>query len=306
MAIPESQLDTWARQGSITQSSDTYATVRRALEAEGTGYADKGYSIFLQGSYGNDTNVYAESDVDVVIQLSSLYFHEFEDETPQEQKDVVQRDFTLATYQYPQYKADVVAALQRRFGSDVTVGNKAVTIAANGNRRKSDVIVAADFRRYYPAPTYAISKYYPAPAPLYHEGICFFTPSGEQIVNFPKQHSDNLTVKHQLTQGWFKPTARILKNLRNRLVADGTLQSGVAPSYFLEGMLYNVPSQAFGQSYQSTLLECMNWLVSTDKSQLVCANERYYLVRDHSRNCWPNDNYDQFLSVLVRTWNNWS
>lgn len=306
MAIPESQLDTWASQGSVTQSKNTYATVRSALEAEGTGYASKEYSIFLQGSYGNDTNVYAESDVDVVIRLSSLYYHEFEDDTPQEQRNAFERHFIPATYLYSQYKADVVAALLSRFGSDVTVGNKAVTIAANGNRRKSDVIVATEFRRYYPAQTYAISQYYPASAPPYHEGICFFTPSGERIVNFPKQHSANLTVKHQATQGWFKPTARILKNLRNRLVSDGTLQDGVAPSYFLEGMLYNVPNQAFGRSYQSTLLECMNWLVSADKSQLICANERYFLVRDHIRNCWPNANYDRFLSVLLRTWNSWS
>jgi hypothetical protein len=61
MAVPETQLDTWSKQGSISQSSSTYATVKRALEASDTKYAGKSYEVFLQGSYGNDTNIYGES-----------------------------------------------------------------------------------------------------------------------------------------------------------------------------------------------------------------------------------------------------
>lgn len=74
MAIPEAQLETWSRLGAIATSLDTYAAVKRALETPGTGYSGKAYEVFLQGSYGNDTNVYAESDVDVVIRLDDLYF----------------------------------------------------------------------------------------------------------------------------------------------------------------------------------------------------------------------------------------
>lgn len=78
MGIPESQLDTWSHQGSITQSSTTYATIKNALEAGGSTYASKSYKVFLQGSYGNDTNIYSESDVDVVIQLDSTFYHNLE------------------------------------------------------------------------------------------------------------------------------------------------------------------------------------------------------------------------------------
>ena len=70
MAIPEAELDTWSHQGSITQSASTYASIKRALEAPDSRYAGKHYEVFLQGSYGNDTNIYAESDVDVVIGLT--------------------------------------------------------------------------------------------------------------------------------------------------------------------------------------------------------------------------------------------
>jgi hypothetical protein len=84
MAIPDSQLDTWSHQGSIKQSSTTYAPVKRALEAADAKYAGKSFEVFLQGSYGNATNIYAESDVDVVIRLDSIYHYDVTALNPQE------------------------------------------------------------------------------------------------------------------------------------------------------------------------------------------------------------------------------
>jgi tRNA nucleotidyltransferase (CCA-adding enzyme) len=75
MAIPESQLDTWSHQGSVTQSANTYATIKRALEAASANYTDRNFEVFLQGSYGNDTNVFAESDVDIVIHYDGAFYH---------------------------------------------------------------------------------------------------------------------------------------------------------------------------------------------------------------------------------------
>ena len=77
MAISEAQLETWSRQGAAAVGSrDTYATIKRALEIPGAGYSDKGYKVFLQGSYGNDTNIWAESDVDIVIRLDATFFYD--------------------------------------------------------------------------------------------------------------------------------------------------------------------------------------------------------------------------------------
>src|SRR3546814_1044190 len=45
MAIPESQLETWAKQGSVTQSKDTYATIKAALEDSNAPYRTRDYSI---------------------------------------------------------------------------------------------------------------------------------------------------------------------------------------------------------------------------------------------------------------------
>ncbi len=295
MAIPESQLDTWSHQGSITQSSDTYATVRRALEASDTKYADKSFAVFLQGSYGNDTNIYAESDVDIVIRLDSTYYYDIDALTPEEQARF-KASLIPSTYSYENYKADVIAALVESFGEDVKPGNKAVKIKANSSRRNADVVVAAEFRRYYSTSL----------GPQYVTGICFFNSSGIRVANYPKQHSANCTTKHQATNGWFKPMVRILKNMRSKLVDDGSIEKGSAPSYFLEGLLYNVPNDKFGNTYAAAFVAAMNWIVEADRSKLLCANEQFYLVRDSAANCWPCANCDSFINAAATLWNTWT
>ena len=75
MAIPEAQLDTWSAQGSITQSKNTYASIKGVLESANSPYYQRSFVSFLQGSYGNDTNIYADSDVDVVAGGKSRFPH---------------------------------------------------------------------------------------------------------------------------------------------------------------------------------------------------------------------------------------
>lgn len=47
MPIPETQLATWSHQGSITQSSETYNSIKSVLEASTTPYANKNFMVFL-------------------------------------------------------------------------------------------------------------------------------------------------------------------------------------------------------------------------------------------------------------------
>src|SRR5690348_10066411 len=110
MAIPESQLETWSHQGSITQSSGTYATVKKALLAEDAKYAGKDFEVFLQGSYGNDTNIYAESDVDVVIRLDSTYYYDTSLLNPADLQQFESQS-VRASYQYSEFKGHVTEAL---------------------------------------------------------------------------------------------------------------------------------------------------------------------------------------------------
>ncbi|WP_208180035.1 nucleotidyltransferase [Sinorhizobium medicae] len=296
MAIPEDKFDTWSKQGSVTQSRATYATIRAALEDPTAPYAGRSYDIFLQGSYGNDTNIYADSDVDVVIKTNAVYYYDLEELKPFE-LEKFNRDRNPATYEYADFKGDVLVQLEKKFGNAVVPGKKAVLVKSNGSRRDADVLPAAQYRRFYAYNSPFDSRY--------ADGIVFWTSDGTKIVNYPKQHSANCTTKHQNTSQWFKPTVRIFKNMRNAMIERGYIANGVAPSYFLEGMLYNVPNATFGMSYGSTFARSLDWLATCDTSTMVCANEQYKLFHPTSPVTWRIERFREFLTQAHRFWENW-
>ena len=86
---------------------------------------------------------------------------------------------------------------------------------------------------------------------------------------------------------------------------DGIIDKTIAPSYFLEGLLYNVPDEKFGGSYQDTLVSCINWIREADRSKFVCANEQFILFGTWPET-WPVAHYDQFMNAFVDYWKDWS
>jgi hypothetical protein len=270
MSISENQLETWSHQGSVTQSAATYEIIRNALQDPMAPFASKSFDIFLQGSYGNNTNIYSDSDVDIVIRLSSVYYHDLSELTQAEQSLFNQKKVP-GTYSFDEFKAEVLSWLTTKFGMGVKAGSKAIYVPGNGSRREADVLACVEHRAYY--------KYDEQGGSRFRDGVCFWTSKGEKIINYPKLHMANCTLKHQETGYYFKPTIRTLKNMRNAMIEQDYLKEGVAPSYFLEGMLYNVPSQLFVNSRAQTFINYINWLSDCEHLKLVCANECYYLLR---------------------------
>jgi hypothetical protein len=297
MAIPESQLETWSHQGSVTQSSDTYQTIRTALLSGSALYAGKDFDVFLQGSYGNDTNIYAESDVDTVIRLDSIFRGDVSG-LPYEQQAAYHQAYAgNASYTFAEFKQGIVTRLNTAFDQvNVKAENKAIKIKATGSRRSADVVACYQYRRY--------TRFVSLNDQSFVSGVIFPTTSGGEIINYPKKHLENCKDKHQATTSWFKPMVRIVKNMRSRLVDDGVIAKDVAPSYYIEGLFYNVPNDKFGSSYGDTFCNCLNWLLQTDRSKLKCANEQYWLLGNTNVQ-WPSHKCDQFLNALTNLWNQW-
>jgi hypothetical protein len=296
MAIPEAQLETWSHQGAPGPSRQTYSVVKSVLEDKAAPYAGKEPEVFLQGSYANDTNVARDSDVDVVVFIAATFGHDANTLVPDQYQAFSRAYPSGASYSYGQYKVDVARWLSERYGSGVRVGHKAIYIPPGKGRRECDVLPAIEYRYYY--------RFNSISDQSYAQGICFYLPDGTQIVNFAKQHSDNCTVKHQLTESWFKPTVRLYKNMRNHLVDSGLLKDGVAPSYFIEGMLYNVPNALFGKNFSDTLVATLSYVVNTDRSKFRCANGIHMLL-GNSPVTWSADNCEIFLGAVARLWNGW-
>lgn len=282
MAIPEAQLETWSHQGSVKQSAATYQTIRGALESDAVPYMNRNFEVFLQGSYGNDTNVYAESDVDVVILYEGSFFKDTS-ALPPDQLAAYKAYFSDGKYPYAEFKSHVQTALENAFRGAVSFGSKAFKVAANGAHRSADVVTAFEYRRYH--------KFISGADQHYTTGMAFYTTDNQQIVNYPKLHSKNLTAKHQATGSRFKSAIRIFKNLRRMLVDKHVIEKNIAPSYFIEGLLYSVPNDCFAGDRSTTVFNILDWLQSKpDRSGFVCANEQYYLLRDNEPVCWPSAN----------------
>jgi len=296
MSIPEAQLDTWSAIGAQQTSKETHIGIRAVLDSTESPYYVRRPTTFLQGSYRNDTNIWAESDVDIVTKMQSVFYYDISALTTTDQEEF-RRKTPPAEFTLQGFKTEVIAWIEKHYGSDVdSSGNKAITIASRGNRRKADILISSTFRRYYYGGVMGIQSV---------EGIKFITRDGRWIENYPTLHSDNLTRRHQETGEWLKPTIRIFKNMRNRARDNGILPTGVAPSYFIEGLLWNVPVQLFGGSYSDTIRQVLDWLLRTDRSGFLCANGQHPLLAPDSSLSWHPDHCRAFLDGLAILWNSW-
>jgi hypothetical protein len=293
VAIAESQLDTWSQQGKTAQFTTTYNSIREKLLDGHAPYPVKNVEIRLQGSYGNDTNVWADSDVDIVLKHTGAFYHDLSEMPAEKQQAFTKAYGADAAYGYHHFKTDALKWINGLYKDDVdSSGKKAIKVRGNGNRRNADIIICQEFRRY--------RNFNGIGREEFAEGMAFYV-GNQRIENFPKQHSDNCTAKHQET-GNFKHMVRIFKNMRNRMIENGLLAEGIAPSYFIEGMLWNVPKDKFAGTYTQAWVACFNWLVTTDKTKLTTASGLHWLVRDNSLVCWPTANFNTFTAALKRYW----
>lgn len=300
MAIGEQQLQTWTGIGSIQQSSATYHSIKNVIEHKDAPYASRNVDSFLQGSYCNDTNIVGDSDVDIVLRTKAI-FHYSIDALPILQQAEFKRVHPNAEYKLNDFRKEAVSWLGAQFGGDldVTSSKKVLKVTASGNRRSADILLVAPHKTY---------QWYQSERPedqSFVEGVLFITSDGTPTVNYPKQHSDNMTGKHQASNEWLKPTVRIYKNMRNRMVDIGYIRPGVAPSYFLEGLLSNVPADRFGKNWVTTVENTFTWIDGNIPAEYACANGVHPLIRDNIGTSWPVQGYIDWLSGMKRLWSNW-
>ena len=261
--------------------------------------------IIPQGSYRNNTNVRQESDVDICVCCMEPFFddYEFADYNRAESGVVA------ATYSYAQFKNDVQAALEDKFGTDgVTRGDKAFDVHANTYRVDADVVPAFAYRLYkkkeYNFLLNAQVMSYVEP-----EGTRFISDSNKTITNWPEQHYTNGVAKNTRTGNRFKFIVRAVKRLKFYLIGKGVAAADPVASYLIECLLYNVPDTTFaGDSYkdnvQNALLTCFT-ATKTDGNyaEWLEVNERKYLFRNTQP--WTRQQaYDFVLAAWAYVENN--
>jgi hypothetical protein len=261
MGIPEAQLQTWSHQGAVTTAKATHESVRAAL-ATAPQLAGEDFEVFLQGSYKNDTNIRGDADVDIVVQLNSTWQEDLTGLTAYEQLVHQAQGYAQVNGLgvWNDFRGKVLVALRNRYGAgSVTEGRNALTVSAGTGRLAADVVVALQYRKY--------TRFLGGSPSQWVEGISFWSrPDSRRVINFPKPHYDNAVAKNGWlrTNGWYKPSVRMFKNARNRLVDEGWLLSSITPSYFLECLLYNVPDDRWGRTFADTYYNVVDWLSGHD------------------------------------------
>jgi hypothetical protein len=93
------------------------------------------------------------------------------------------------------------------------------------------------------------------------------------------------------TKNNFKPVVRMFKNMRNTMIEKKLLADGVAPSYFIEDMLWNVPTDKFAGDYGDIFVACYNWVINADATKPARMISTGY----------SNSSAGQFERVLARS-----
>ena len=298
MPIPQAQLTTWSHQGAVATSSNAYNGIRNALLVANSPLNGRGVDIYLQGSYANTTNIYGDSDVDVVVFYENTFFKDLSKLTYQEQA-AHEAAYGPASYHWTNLRDDTLAALRNYFGTNAAwLGKKSIKVKTGYGTKESDVVPAVEFRNY--------TKFVNRNDMLAHWGIQFFDSANNSIVNYPKYHIKRGEDKNSAnrTNGQYKPTVRLFKNMRNYAIDNGLLGDKIAPSYFVECALHNVPDNLFTGQFATTVPSIISYLLNTPYAPFMCQNGVTALIGTGSTQ-WSENDFAAFVGAIQSVWENW-
>lgn len=252
MTIPATTLSAWTRQGATQASIEAHSAVRNALDSYDWP-SDIKYRVFLQGSYKNHTNIRGDSDVDVVVQCTSVFYSNLSED----QRAAL--GFSKGKTTFRDFRTHVVAALNAHFRTGVVDASpsKAIKVDRGNGVVPADVVPCTEYRRYSSVAPRA-----------YVSGISFWTQrNSRQVVNFPEQHYSNGARKSEHTSGNYKSAVRIIKNARNYAIERYPEYTNANfASYFIEGLLWNAPDRCFSGTPDQVFRSLHDWMLGVAAS----------------------------------------
>jgi predicted nucleotidyltransferase len=248
MGLTDAQIAKWSQRGDPMRAWFSYEIVKDTLTDKLNGMS---CAIYPQGSYASKTNIVAESDVDLVVSLRSQFYPDKHNLNPVELAEYA-RHYEQASETWHDFREIVVKALKPDFF--LQEGKKCVKVRSGLMRLSADVLIALDHRIYESFPSFTSQRY--------SEGVQFYTSADRKIINYPKRHVHSCRRKNDSTSGRFRPVVRVAKNARNELVRDdrSVVHQGMAPSYFLESLLWNVPDSCYRGDTAEAYRRSVSWL----------------------------------------------
>lgn len=284
----EEKFSHWSAPPSKTEEqrcSNAEKAIKNAIKASDK-LKNRDIKIFTQGSYQNNTNVRANSDVDIGILCYDTFFYDLPEGYNRESFGI-----TPATYHYDQYKNEIGEALTSYFGSSaITRGNKAFDVHETSYHVEADVAAFFNHRRY-------------ASNGKIDSGVELQPDRGGRIINWPEQHYQNGVSKNKATSRTFKSVVRIIKSLSNEMLEQNIQQAKDICGFLIECLVWNVPNTNFSYSnWTSNVRGSLAHLFNNLKSDEKCkdwgeVSELKYLFRG---NKWTRN---QTFSFIDKAWN---
>jgi hypothetical protein len=168
-------------------------------------------------------------------------------------------------------------------------------------RLDADVIPAAKYKLYSSQGTTILTQQVNI-----IEGVKFWDKAWKEIINFPKAHIANGQNKNNIfrTGGNYKPIVRMFKNARTYLVNKNRIAGNLAPSYFVECLLYNVPDNLFVTNRPQAMYGILEWL-RTAYLQSFMSQNNVVLLFGPTAEQWSELNAKALISAWITLWNDW-
>lgn len=256
------KLEEYSKQGDKTKFTETFNELKEFFTQAINSEKYK-FNIYLQGSYGNDTNIQKESDVDIVIELTNVFYSNKKSLTPEQRQDFDSK-YSKSSISVHDFKLHILNILKNTKKYSYSEKNKCIKIIS-GTLLNADIIVCASYRYFYRCPKY-------------FEGITFFDKNGKQIISYPKLHKNNMTEKNKRVPD-FKATVRIFKNLKIELINDNYINEENISSYFVESLIYNIDEKYFIISnLKDRVLGIISFALNfIETKEMITPCGRYYL-----------------------------
>ncbi|EPN4952643.1 nucleotidyltransferase domain-containing protein [Vibrio diabolicus] len=283
----EDKLVKWTGPSSNTEKDKQDRTERMIREAISSHapFNNCSLKIFAKGSYANNTNVRADSDVDIAVECTEVqYWDESEkgNHPPSQPYEGVWTPTKL--------RIELISAMTAKFPGQVdSSGSTAIQINSSSSRVDADVVPCFSYRYYMNNGT--------------RDGTKIFKKDGSSIVNYPVQQMEKGTAKNNATGHAYKKGARLLKRIENAMAADGTFRE--LPSFFMECLAYNCPNEVFSRSTWTERLRGMLFYIwdnlqgdEPDEGRWLEVNECFFLF--HSDQKWTRADGREFAKAA---WN---
>ena len=293
MKYSEITLKSWCQPASASEDQRINHSINMIRDAIHSSFSLKNLDIevFVQGSYGNNTNVRSSSDVDVCIMLKNTFFSEFPDGLTNSDYG-----FTSPSISYNQYKQYVLEALIQKFGpQSITLGNKSIKIRSNTYHVETDAVVAFMLKDFRSINSRIASNYI--------EGIEFISNDGHYVKNFPKEHIANGREKNIATNHQYKNLVRIFKHIRNDMVDCHKINGDIISSFLVECLIWNVPnpiimqSPSWKETVRNSLIYIYQNLCNNNASRWREVSGQLYLFSNHK---WSITTTTDFIVLM---WN---